>query len=96
MKRYLLIIAGLFVWFSSPVIASELPSSNGEELYRQHCARCHGKLEKTRIPDRSARRITSAIKNLGVMGKLKNLTPEQIEEISRVLASEQLPMAGLN
>jgi len=81
------------------MIAAEAPAApdytfDGEALYASHCARCHGELAKTRIPDRRPSRIASAIKNFGVMSNLKSLSALEIIAISRALTSENLSPSG--
>ncbi len=87
MKTLLVAITVLFV-VVSPGLADvpELDSEpDGAALYRQNCARCHGKLETTRIPDRRPARIASAINTLGSMAGLKHLSAGQIAEIAKAL-----------
>lgn len=78
--------------FAAADVAKLAEQPDGAILYQENCSRCHGKLEETRIPDRRAGRIASAINNLGVMAKMKHLNALQIVAISRVLksASEKL------
>lgn len=88
MKISALIIALLIVLPVGGVSAAEMAWS-GASLYQENCARCHGTLEKTRIPNRSARRIASAINTMGIMASLRNLSPEQIDLISAALQKEE-------
>ena len=97
MKKILISIVMISMFYSLPA-RSESPvppsSSAGASLYEKHCANCHGKLEKTRIPDRPAARIASAIKTLGIMASLRSLSPAQIEDMARVLRSDPDSSAG--
>jgi mono/diheme cytochrome c family protein len=88
-KVLIILITILFTATFASADVQELDGQpKGARLYQQHCARCHGMLDETRIPDRRPSRITSAIKNLGVMANLKHLNALQIVEISKVLKSD--------
>ena len=62
---------------------------DGVALYNNNCAKCHGKIEKTSVPNRRASRIASAIKTIGPMAKLKHLSALEIIAISKALKSEE-------
>jgi mono/diheme cytochrome c family protein len=79
--RYLAFII-LPIFFTVPMAVAENDTSlNGPSLYQNLCADCHGKLKKTRVPNRPRGRIVSAIKYLPIMNDLKKLSDEEIDLI---------------
>lgn len=58
----------------------------GRPLYAEHCATCHGSLEKSLLSNRSASRIRSAIRLLPAMSGLEGLTDAELEAIAAALA----------
>ncbi len=93
-KTIMIFITILFAASHAPAEVSGFDNNpDGARLYQENCARCHGKLAETRIPDRRAGRIASAIKNLGAMANLKHLNALQIVEISKALKSEPEKLA---
>ena len=59
---------------------------NGNALYASECAGCHQPLDATGKPGRSAAQIQAAIdSNVGDMGFLSSLTPEEVQAIADVL-----------
>lgn len=96
MHKYLLITITIVlpsVAFSSGE-KTAAPAADGPALYQQYCARCHGSLEETWIPDRRPSRITSAIRTLGRMSSVRHLTQVQIEAIADVLKSDDMTLNG--
>lgn len=93
MKKYLITFALLALLPTTGFVADP-EALTGVKLYQQYCANCHGKFEKTRIPDRTARRISSSIRTMGIMANLNNLSQQQIEAIANVLESTPELPAG--
>lgn len=86
--RYLIVIT-ILACLQTTIARAEKPLVvNGEELYRQHCAACHNRLENTDKPDRTVNRIASAIRQIPPMADLKSLSPGEIKSIA--MALEQL------
>ena len=81
----------IIILFTAALASADVPEldeqPDGASLYQENCARCHGKLEMTMIPDRRPGRIASAIKNLGVMANLRHLSALQLVKISKSLES---------
>jgi predicted CxxxxCH...CXXCH cytochrome family protein len=68
------------------VIRSTSSTANGVLLYAQNCENCHLALEVTTKAGRSAADIQAAIdSNLGGMGVLSFLTPNEVQAIADVL-----------
>jgi predicted CxxxxCH...CXXCH cytochrome family protein len=68
-----------------PVVDPGTPP-DGAALYGSSCAGCHNPLDTTSKPGRSAAQIQAAIDgNIGNMGSLSSLTPEEVLAIADVL-----------
>nr|NIS42157.1 hypothetical protein [Desulfuromonadales bacterium] len=61
---------------------------DGRQLYKHYCSDCHQALEQTEKPDRSVRRILSAIQHLPAMNHLQHLSEAQCRAIAEVMKSE--------
>jgi predicted CxxxxCH...CXXCH cytochrome family protein len=78
----------------APVIDPTLPP-DGIALYGTDCSSCHGPLDTTAKPGRSAAQIQAAIdSNLGGMGMLSGLTPGEVQAIAEVLPQDTGSAAG--
>jgi len=66
---------------------SSAAANRGAELYAQHCASCHGRLNMTTKPNRPYGRLLSAIRVVPSMYSLKRLSREDLEAI--VAATQQ-------
>ncbi len=73
----------------STAVSATTPTSNGEELYTNNCARCHNPLIESTKKNRSATTIRNAIASLDAMKFLSFLTAEQIEMIAVALKPAQ-------
>jgi predicted CxxxxCH...CXXCH cytochrome family protein len=58
---------------------------DGTILYADNCAACHGPLDSTTKPGRSAAQIQAAIDSVGVMSSLSTLTAAEVQAIADVL-----------
>jgi predicted CxxxxCH...CXXCH cytochrome family protein len=68
---------------------------DGTILYSTNCAGCHGQLDVTSKPGRTAADIQAAIdSNTGNMGFLSTLTPEEVQAIADALPQTASPGAG--
>ena len=71
---------------ASPPVVDPPASVDGATLYGFSCAGCHNPLDTTNKPGRSAVQIQDAIDgNMGGMGFLSNLTPDEVQAIADVL-----------
>ena len=61
----------------------------GPALYARYCANCHGRFEKTLLPNRSASRIRSAIRLFPAMYELKDMTDAEVAVIAAALAGPE-------
>jgi predicted CxxxxCH...CXXCH cytochrome family protein len=69
--------------------------ADGTALYSNNCAGCHGQLAVSAKPGRSAADIQGAIdSNLGGMGFLSSLTPDEVQAIADVLPQSSGPVSG--
>lgn len=59
--------------------------SGGAGLYEQHCAACHGALDRTLLVGRSASRIRSSFVQFPVMARLNALSDADLALISATL-----------
>lgn len=59
--------------------------SGGAGLYEQHCAACHGALDRTLLVGRSASRIRSSFVQFPVMARLSALSDADLALISATL-----------
>jgi len=70
---------------AAPAVDPTLPP-DGVALYASDCAGCHQPLDTTDKPGRTAAQIQAAIdNNIGNMGYLNTLTPEEVQAIADVL-----------
>jgi len=70
---------------SPPVVDPGVPP-DGAALYSSNCAGCHDPLDTTTKPGRSASQIQDAIDgDIGNMGYLSTLTPDEVQAIAEVL-----------
>jgi predicted CxxxxCH...CXXCH cytochrome family protein len=68
---------------------------DGATLYGTNCSSCHGQLASTTKPGRTTAEIQTAIdSNLGGMGFLSSLTPEEVQAIADVLPAATTPAPG--
>jgi len=68
---------------------------DGATLYGTNCSSCHGQLASTTKAGRTAAEIQTAIdSNLGGMGFLSSLTPEEVQAIADVLPAATGPAPG--
>lgn len=68
---------------------------DGATLYGTNCSGCHGALASTTKAGRTAADIQAAVdSNLGGMGFLSSLTPEQVQAIADVLPAATGPAPG--
>jgi predicted CxxxxCH...CXXCH cytochrome family protein len=68
---------------------------DGATLYGTNCSSCHGQLASTTKAGRTAAEIQTAIDtNLGGMGFLSSLTPEEVQAIADVLPAATGPAPG--
>lgn len=73
---------------AAPVVDPGLPP-DGATLYADNCAACHGALDATGKPGRTATAIQSAIdNNIGNMGYLSTLTAEEVQAIADTLPAD--------
>ncbi len=75
----------------------QVPPPNGQTLYADNCAECHGPLASTSKPGRTAGDIQAAINNnVGNMGFLNTLTAAEIQAIADALpAAPMTPPDGV-
>lgn len=59
--------------------------SGGAGLYEQHCAACHGAIDRTLLVGRSASRIRSSFVQFPVMARLNALSDADLALISATL-----------
>lgn len=87
------VLAGIFLVLFPPLgekghAGEELPP-DGPALYEKYCASCHLTLAKTLKPNRSVRRIRSAIRHFYIMSQLSHLSNAEIEAIAQALATPE-------
>ncbi|ACM21519.1 lipoprotein cytochrome c, 7 heme-binding sites [Geotalea daltonii FRC-32] len=83
-------MSGTFTAANLPAVSpgQAQPSIDGASLYAANCASCHGALTSSSKPGASVARIQSAINaQVGGMGSLSTLTPEQVQAIAMALAT---------
>jgi len=78
---------------AAPVVNPGTPP-DGTTLYANNCAFCHGALDVTSKPGRTAAEIQAAIQNIGQMSSLSNLTTEEIQAIADVLPAAPVVTPG--
>ncbi len=80
-------IADALVVEAVAVVEPAAAAPTGAELYNNNCMSCHGSLDLTNKTGSSALQIQQAIdSNKGGMGKLSNLTSEEVQSIADALA----------
>jgi predicted CxxxxCH...CXXCH cytochrome family protein len=71
---------------AAPTAPNPSVPTDGAALYSSNCAGCHQPLDTTGKPGRSADQIQAAIDgNIGNMGYLSTLTPDEVQAIADVL-----------
>jgi len=72
---------------------SRCNDAGGVQSYEKFCASCHHSLEQSDRKGRSASRIGSALKHLGVHGQLAYLKKEVVESIACVLDNTEIDIS---
>lgn len=100
-RRGVGVVAALFVWAFSlaPAVALEPVQrfgatqtiQAGPALYARLCANCHGRYERNLLPNRSASRIRSAIRQFPAMFELRDMTDDEIAAIAAALVTPAEP-----
>jgi len=69
------------------------PTADGTTLYTQHCAACHGSLERSQVKGETTSSTRQAIAEVADMGFLSFLTDAQLQVIADVLVTTAPPAA---
>lgn len=77
------------------VLARVAVPTDGPGLYNAYCSGCHGPLDKTAKPGRSAAMVQAAINAVGPMASLKTLSSAQVQLIADALWLALMPPDGV-
>jgi len=72
----------------SGISPEEISVVRGQNLYSQHCARCHGTLSGSSVLSRNLGQITQAISIIPTMSHLTFLNSSELQAIANAIESE--------